>query len=247
MLERLLPNEKIIYFGDSARMPYGGRTKEEICRLAVQDAAFLNSFGVKAMLVACGTMSSNAMETLRGEFDTPFFGIVDAACRAAVGATRSKRVGVIATQATVRSGVYEAGIKALDGEIEVISHACPNFAQTVEQGHFRLGDPIAERAVAEELACFLGSGIDTLLLGCTHYPLLSQVISSFLGGEIVQISAGAEAAQELVESLRQKKMIAPEGEAGSIRCYTSGDEQLFRRGGELFLGHGLDCQKHVIQ
>lgn len=246
VLEEILPREDIIYFGDSRRMPYGGHTREEICEMSLQGAAFLDSFNVKAILLACGSISSNAAQTLRAHFKTPFVGVVDAACAAAARCTKTKKVGVIATPATISSGVYERGLGELDAEIEVLTHACPGFAEMVEQGHFRVGDAVAEREVARELSCFLGSGIDTLLLGCTHYPLLEGVIARYLGRHIRQISAGVEAAYSLEEYLRGNDLLTDSRTPGSRRWYTSGDPEVFGASADLFLGHHIAPERKIL-
>lgn len=246
VLEEILPREDIVYFGDSRRMPYGGHTREEICEMSLQGAAFLESFNVKAILLACGTISSTAARMLRAHFKTPFIGVVDAACAAAARSTKTKKVGVIATPPSIASGVYQRGLGELDGDITVLTRACENFAEMVEQGHFRVGDAIAEREVARELSCFRGSGIDTLLLGCTHYPLLGGVISAFLGGHIRQISAGVEAAYALREYLSENDMLTDSPGPGRRRWYTSGDTEVFGSSADMFLGHHIVPEQKIL-
>lgn len=246
VLEEILPREDIIYFGDSRRMPYGGHTKEEIREMSCQGAAFLESLDVKAILLACGTISTNAADILRAKFKTPFIGVVEAACAAAARATKTKKIGVIATPPSIASGVYERGLAALDGGVTVLTHACENFAGMVEQGHFRAGDELAEREVSRELACFRGSGIDTLLLGCTHYPLLSEVIGQYLGPEIRQISAGVEAAYSLRAYLEEHGMLTGSGGTGRRLWYTSGDTGTFGRTADVFLGHHVVPEQHIL-
>lgn len=243
VLEEILPCEDIIYFGDSLRMPYGGRTREEICEMSMQGAAFLDSFNVKAILLACGSISSNAAGTLRASFGTPFVGVVEAACAEALRVTGTKKIGVIATPATIASGVYEQG---LGGGVTVLTHACPDFARMVEEGHFRVGDSVAEREVARELSCFRGSGIDTLLLGCTHYPLLEDVIAQYLGGHIRYISAGVEAAYSMAEYLRGRDMLTDSASTGQRRWYTSGDTDSFGANADLFLGHHIVPEQIIL-
>lgn len=245
VLEETLPNETLIYFGDSGRMPYGSRSAEELRKIAVEDAGFVSSFGVKAMMVACGSMSAVAMETLRAAFDVPFFSMKDAACRAVAEITHTKRVGVIATEASIRSEMFARGIRALDSGIEVIAKACPSLAAIVEQGHFRPGDEIGIRAVEEELAPLKGSGIDTLLLGCTHYPLLSEIITDFLGEDVKLISCGAESAYALADYLRKNGQLAEAGR-GQRRYFTSGDVALFADGAGDFLGHPICPEQHIL-
>lgn len=245
VLEHILPREDIVYFGDSGRMPYGSRTRDEICSMSGEIAQFLSSFGVKAMLIACGTITSNAADYLRDRFETPFFGVVDEAAAACRTATRSGRVGVIATAATVRSGAYTRAIRALDPAIEVIEQPCPPFARMVEDGHFRPGDAIAEETVRSQLAPLRGTGIDTLLLGCTHYPLLADIISAEMGG-VRLISAASEAAYGLRRFLDSHDMLSGSAVEGTRRYYTSGDPALFTHCAELFLGHGIDAEVHTL-
>lgn len=246
VIAQLLPREDLIFFGDSGRNPYGGRSKEELCAFSEQNTRFLCSFGVKAILMACGSTSSNCMEYLRQRFDVPFFGVIDAACAAAAKATKNGKIGVIATEAAIRSGAYVACLSRLDASLTVIPLACPSFAAMVEQGHFREDDPVARDAVARELAPLQGSGIDTLLLGCTHYPLLSGLIAAFLGEDITQISAGAEAAHALCAYLRENGLLTDKQEEGQRRYFTSGDPKTFSDSAQSFLGHPITTERHVI-
>lgn len=176
-IRSILPSENIIYFGDTSRVPYGGRSAEILLRYARQDVRFLRTFDVKALLVACGTVSTNALPVLAAESDIPILGVVEPACAAAAQVTRNKKVGLIATAASVRSGAYERCLSALDGDIQVYAKACPLFVPLVENGRFRPGDTVIETVAAEYLAPLRAIGIDTLILGCTHYPLLSEIIA----------------------------------------------------------------------
>lgn len=246
VLEERLPNENILYFGDSGRMPYGGRTQGEIRAMSHEIAAFLDSCGVKAMLIACGTITTNAIESLRRSFAVPFFGVVDAACRACAERTVTRRVGVIATEASVRSGAYTRGITALDSGITVLEKACPPFARMVEDGHFRPGDALAEETVRQQLAPLSGQNIDTLLLGCTHYPLLSDILTAQLGPRVRLVSAGAEAAYELERCLRENELLTDAPVQGTRRFFTSGSTELFGRCAQRFLGHAILPEHHIL-
>ncbi|MGN1003109.1 MAG: glutamate racemase [Oscillospiraceae bacterium] len=246
VLEELLPGEDLIYFGDSGRMPYGGRTLEELRHFARTDAAFLLSHGVKAILVACGTISSNAMGYLRESFDLPFFGVVESACRAA--AERSEgRVGIIATQASIKSGAYEKGVKARNGGLEVISRACPSLVPLVESGHFLPGDPLAEEAVRRELRDIRDADVDTLILGCTHFPLLEEIISGFVGSNVRLVSAGAEAAGDLAAHLREQGLLSGKSGGGTRRYFTSGDRAFFAATAAHFLGHPVEPETYIAE
>lgn len=169
-LRRILPEEDLIYFGDTARVPYGGRSKETILKYARQDVRFLRSFDLKAILIACGTVTTTSLPTLQSENDLPLVGVVEPTCRRAAMVTRSKRVGIIATQASIRSGAYEAVLRRLDPEIQVLGQPCPLFVPLVENGRIHPGDVVIETVVWEYLTPLLQAGIDTLILGCTHYP-----------------------------------------------------------------------------
>lgn len=169
-LRKLLPSENIIYFGDTSRVPYGGRSPEILLKYARQDVHFLRSFDIKAILVACGTVSTTCLPVLRGENDLPILGVVEPACRRAVQMTKNGRVGLIATAASVRSGAYEKCIAGIDPAVEVIAKACPLFVPLVENGRYRPGDAVIETVAREYLEPLGRTGIDTLILGCTHYP-----------------------------------------------------------------------------
>lgn len=213
-IQSILPSENIIYFGDTSRVPYGGRSPEILLRYARQDVRFLQSFGIKALLIACGTVSTTALPTLTAENDLPIRGVVTPTCTAAVKATRNKKVGLIATAASVRSGTYERTLNALDGDIRVYAKACPLFVPLVENGRFRPGDTVIETVAREYLTPLKETGIDTLMLGCTHYPLLTEIIGEIMGPEVTLINAGAEAARALRNELTAKDMLAqrPHGE-----------------------------------
>ena len=213
-IQSILPSENIIYFGDTSRVPYGGRSPEILLRYARQDVRFLQSFGIKALLIACGTVSTTALPTLAAENDLPIRGVVTPTCAAAARATRNKKVGLIATAASVRSGAYERTLHALDGDIRVYAKACPLFVPLVENGRFRPGDAVIETVAREYLTPLKETGIDTLMLGCTHYPLLMEIIGEIMGPEVTLINAGAEAARALRGELEARDMLAqrPQGE-----------------------------------
>ena len=167
-IRSILPFENIIYFGDTSRVPYGGRSREILLKYARQDVHFLRSFDIKALLVACGTVSSNVLPDLQRESDLPILGVVEPACRKALAVTRNKRVGLIATAASVRSGAYERTIAAMDGGVTVIARACPLFVPLVENSRYRVGDCVVETVAREYLEPLKAEGIDTLILGCTR-------------------------------------------------------------------------------
>ena len=234
-LRKLLPGEDLIYFGDTGRVPYGGRGRETILRYARQDVKFLRSFDLKAVVVACGTVSANALTELKAENDLPIFGVVAPAARAAVEATRNKRVGLIGTAASIRSGAYEEEMARMDPEIRVTALACPLFVPLVENGRFRPGDTVVELVVEEYLEAMKENGVDTLVLGCTHYPLLSQVIGNFMGPGVTLIDSGAACADRAGEWLKEHDLLAGR-EEGSCRYFVSDSTQDFARLASIFLG-----------
>lgn len=237
-LEEILPGENIIYFGDSANAPYGTRSREELAKLACANAAFLRGFDCKAVLVACGTVSSNAMDVLREKFDLPFFGVIDAACRRAAELTKTKRVAVIATEATVKSGAFEKKLKQLDSTLAVFSKACQSLVTVAEAGHFAPGDPAGIAAVAAELAPVRDWAPDVLILACTHFPLLQEIIADYMGSGAALLSVGTETARELKERLTADGMLAERG-LGERQWFTSGDPAAFAAQAEVFLGHPI--------
>ena len=219
-IRSILPSENIIYFGDTSRVPYGGRSKEILLKYARQDVAFLRSFDIKAIVVACGTVSTNALPQLIAENELPMLGVVEPACRRAVKMTRSKKVGMIATAASVRSGCYERTIQAIDPMVEVYTKACPLLVPLVENGRCDRGDIVVETVVREYLQSMKDAGVDTLILGCTHYPLLTEVIGDVMGPEVTLINTGAEAAWELKRTLIAADALAENAE-GKTMLYAS--------------------------
>ena len=220
-LQKILPSENIIYFGDTSRVPYGGRSREILLKYARQDVAFLRSIDIKAILVACGTVSTTALPTLREESDLPIMGVVEPACRRAAEITGNRRIGMIATGASVSSGTYERVLRELDADIAVFSRACPLFVPLVENGRFRRGDSVIETVAREYLEPLQAENIDTLILGCTHYPLLTEVIADIMGDGVTLINAGAEAAREMKCTLTVGGLLASEERQGETVLYAS--------------------------
>lgn len=238
-IRSILPSENIIYFGDTSRVPYGGRSPEILLHYARQDVHFLRSFDVKALLVACGTVSTNALPVLAAESDIPILGVVEPACAAAAAATRNKRVGLIATAASVRSGAYERTLAAMDSAITVYAKACPLFVPLVENGRFRPGDTVIETVAREYLTPLRDTGIDTLILGCTHYPLLTEVIADVMGGDVTLVDSGAAAARALRQTLSDKDLLA-QRESGTLTLYASDQPQDFGALAPQFLRRPLE-------
>lgn len=245
-LAESMTNESFIYFGDSGRMPYGDKSPREIIFMTRQVADFLLSFDVKLILCACGTISVTALPVLLRELNVPVLGVVEPAAFDAARATKNRRVGVIATEASIAGGAFEKAIRYIDPEIEVISIACPKFAPMVESGRFSKEDELVRRTVSDQLEGFIGSGIDTLILGCTHYPLLAPAIDDFFEGKVTLISSGHAAAKAVVSYLEEKNLRAVPDRKGEETFYTSGDGAAFSGVARLFLGRSIDnILKHV--
>ena len=238
-LWKILPEENLIYFGDTARVPCGGRSKETILKYARQDVRFLRSFDLKAILIACGTVTTTSLDTLQAENDLPIVGVVEPTCRRALLVTKTKKVGMIATLASVRSGAYEATLRRLDPTVEVICKPCPLFVPLVENGRFRRGDIVIETVAREYLEPLKDTGIDTLILGCTHYPLLTDIIGDIMGPGVTLVSAGEESAFELKRMLKADGLRADESRQGESEFYVSDRAEDFENIASVFLQENL--------
>lgn len=246
VIEKILPGENLVYFGDNRNVPYGTRTKENITALACAGVGFLCSFDCKALIIACGTVCANAMDGLRQRFPLPIFGVIDAPCRQAVEQTKTKRIAVIATEASVRSGVFEQTLKSLDPDVEVLCKSCQSFVTMVESGHYAPDDPVVQTAVAEELATVKAWQPDQMLLACTHFPLLTEAIGNEMGEKTALISVSAAAAEDMKRILTRDGLLGAEG-LGSRQWYTSGSLVDFEKYGAAFLGHPIEARQHFCE
>ncbi len=234
-LRLLLPNESIIYFGDTARVPYGTRSRETLLRYVKQDIGFLRTFDLKTILVACGTASTTVLESVRDDYDLPIFGVVEPSAAAAVEASATGRIGLIGTPATVRSGAFERRIRQLKPEAQVFSVPCPLLVPLVENGRTSPDDPVLQLVLAEYLAHLQAQDIDALILGCTHYPLLSEAIARQMGPAVHLIDSGAAIAQHTAATLQRQGTLADGTQCGSLRCFVSDQPHDFARLASLFL------------
>ena len=238
-LRQILPEEKLIYFGDTARVPYGGRSKETLLKYARQDVRFLRSFDLKAIVIACGTVSTTSLDTLQAENDLPIVGVVEPTCRRALLVTKNKKVGIIATLASIRSGAYEAMLRRLDPAVEIIGKPCPLFVPLVENGRISRGDVVIETVAREYLEPLKATGVDTLILGCTHYPLLTEIIGDIMGPEVTLIDTGEEAAWELKRTLKAKNLLSDCAQEGTTTLYASDQPEDFGSMAKHFLQEEL--------
>lgn len=192
---RQLPNERIVYFGDTARVPYGSKSKETVTRYSRQIVRFLETQQVKAIVVACNTASAYALEDLEKEVDIPMIGVVKPGARVALSATVNGKIGVVATEATINSGIYSRYIEEHDSSVSVIGKACPLFVPLVEEGLWE--DPVTDEIARRYLTELIDSGIDTLILGCTHYPMLRSTVGKIMGEGVTLVNPAYETAREL--------------------------------------------------
>lgn len=235
LFERL-PREPVIYFGDTARVPYGPKSPDTVRRYSAEILAYLLHRGVKAVVVACNTSTAHALEHLRAHSPVPVVGVIEPGARAAVAATRSGRVGVIGTAGTIASGAYGRAIRALRADVRVHAQACPLFVPLVEEGWF--DHPAAELVAREYLSPLARAGVDVLVLGCTHYPLLKPLLSRVLGGAVTLIDSAEETAKAAERELAERGLLADGGVAEHV-FVVSDDEPHFRKVGARFLGEKL--------
>ena len=237
-LMRQLPDESIVYFGDTARVPYGPKSPETVRRYSREIADYLLGQGVKALVVACNTATAHALPFLREAVAVPVVGVVEPGARAAVKATRRREIGVIGTLGTVKSGAYERAIKALEPTAHVVAQACPLFVPLVEEGWL---DRRATRLVAEEyLAPLVQAGVDSVVLGCTHYPLLKPLIGEVVGRDVRLIDSAEETAAETARLLEERGLRNRAGAVAVYRFIASDAPEQFLRVGQRFLGEAIE-------
>ncbi len=240
----IMPNESIIYFGDTGRVPYGTRSNETIVKYVRQDIKFLLTHQVKAIVAACGTASSVALEQLKNEFDIPLIGVLEPVCQVAVTKTKNKRIGVLGTPGTINSGSYKKGIQALLPDALVFQKACPMFVPLVENGYIESeATYIIAREYLEEL---IKQEVDTIILGCTHYPLLEKVITDIAGKDVSIINAGFETALFTKELLTKNQMLSEETQVGCNHYFVSDDIEKFSHLGGMFLGRPIESNVEKI-
>lgn len=237
---RLFPHEDTIYLGDTARVPYGTKSAETVTRYSIEISDFLVSKGVKLLVVACNTASAVALPALRKKHSLPIINVIEPGARKAVTTTQTKKVGVIGTEGTIKSGAYEKAIKALAPEIDVTSKACPLFVPLAEEGW--TDNDVAHAAVSRYLADM--KGVDTLVLGCTHYPLLKSAIASVMGKDVKLIDSGEETALEVRRVLTKEGLLKNEG-TGKRTFYVTDTPERFVSVGLRFLGGGMDRAERV--
>ncbi|MBI2094925.1 MAG: glutamate racemase [Candidatus Omnitrophica bacterium] len=262
-VRREVPKEDIVYFGDTAHVPYGTKSKETITKFSVENVKFLQTFEVKAVVVACNTASSLSLDALKAMFSIPIIGVIEPGAKRALETTKNGRVGVIGTKATIHSGSYEACLKQLDPSVKVFSGACPLFVPLVEEGW--LDGPVVSKVAHVYLDQLKSFKIDTLILGCTHYPLLAETIQKTIGPRVRLVNSAEETARQTrvmldrlglsdrrkdqqveLQKMRRRK------DQQSTTFYVSDEPEQFRMLGERFLGQSIqsvakvgDCFSYV--
>jgi len=238
-----LPAEDFVYLGDTARFPYGPRSQDELRLFAGQIAGFLDETGVKLLVVACYSATAAALPALQEQFSTPIVGVVMPGARAAVQTSRYRRIGVLATEATVASGSYVRAIDTLDGGAEVIQQACPGLASYIQDGDVASHDIVA--AVRRCTAPLKERRPDVVIMGCTHYPLIAPMLQRHLGRDVTLVNPAAEIAREVAEILARQSIENASEREGSYRFYCTGDVGSFRSIGARFLQMPLDDVERI--
>lgn len=242
---RNLPSEKLVYFGDTARVPYGNKSKETIIRYSRQIIRFLREQQVKAIVVACNTASAFALDAVRDELDIPILGVIEPGARVAAAETRNKRVGIIGTEGTVGSGIHEGYLKKIDNGITVFAKPCPLFVPLVEEGW--LHDPVTMEVASRYLKELQDEEIDTLILGCTHYPLLRSTIGQIMGEGVRLVNPAYETARELGRLLKEEDLLSTgtEQEEFPYRFYVSDLAEKFKSFANSILPYDVEMTKKI--
>ncbi|MBQ7841559.1 MAG: glutamate racemase [Lachnospiraceae bacterium] len=243
---RQIPNEKIVYFGDTARVPYGSKSKDTVTRYSRQIVRFLQTQQVKAIVVACNTASAYALDELEKEIDIPIIGVVKPGAKVATEATRNGRIGVIGTAGTVGSGIYTTYIQQIRPEVEVIGKACPLFVPLVEEGLWQ--DPVTDEIAMRYLSELIDIGIDTLILGCTHYPLIRSTVGKIMGEHVTLVNPAYETARELKELLMEQELFNPMPPSlgtNKYRFFVSDGAQRFMQFANSIIKYGILSAKVI--
>ena len=243
---RQIPNEKIVYFGDTARVPYGSKSKETVTRFSRQITNFLKTQNVKTIVVACNTASAYALDELEKEVDIPMIGVVKPGAKVAADVTKNGKVGVIATSATIGSEIYTTYIKQLKPEVSVTGKACPLFVPLVEEG--LLEDPVTDEIASRYLLELIDIDIDTLILGCTHYPLIRNTIQRVVGDKVTLVNPAYETARELKLLLEEKGILQdkkPDLGENRYQFFVSDGAEKFKTFANSILKYGILSAKTI--
>ena len=243
---RQIPNESICYFGDTARVPYGSKSRETVTRFSRQIVRFLKTHQVKTIVVACNTASACALEELEKETDIPIIGVVKPGAKVAAEVTKNGKIGVIATEATIRSQVYTQYIKGINKNATIYGKACPLFVPLVEEGLWQ--DPVTDEIARRYLAELIDSGIDTLLMGCTHYPLIRSTLGKVIGEEVTLVNPAYETAVALKAMLAEHGLLnekVPVLGSNQYQFYVSDGAEKFKQFANSIIKYGILSAKTV--
>jgi len=243
-LQRIVPSEDIVYFGDTARVPYGTKSKETITKFSVENVEFLMEKNVKLVVVACNTASSLSLDFLKRCFRVPIIGVIEPGAKGGVATTRNNRVGVVGTNATILSGAYERAIARINPKITVYAQSCPLFVPLVEEGWLNKG--VTRDVAATYLSVFRSKKIDSLILGCTHYPLLKDVIQKVIGDKVMLVDSAREVAKEAKLVLDSSGLLNRPGRAGKCSFFVSDEPARFMKTAERFLKKKIICAKRAV-
>lgn len=242
-LFRILPQEDIIYFGDTAHLPYGSKSKEAVTRFSLNIVNFLKAQKIKIIIVACNTASSFALSTLREKTDLPVIGVIEPGAQTAIDSTRNFKIGIIGTEGTIKSRAFEEALKKINRNVKVFSQACPLFVPLVEEGW--LDEPETSQIAEKYLSPLKDKGIDTLILGCTHYPLLKELLSRIMGQGVSLIDTAEATAKAVKKSLGEKNLLRKVNHKPVYKFFVSDDPEKFLQLGMRFLGKGIDKAERV--
>jgi glutamate racemase len=240
-MQRILPREDIVYFGDTARVPYGTKSRETVTKFSVENIEFLMKHDVKLVVVACNTASSLSLDFLKRCFRVPVLGVIEPGAKGAVMVTRNNRIGVIGTSATISSGAYEKAVRRIDANVSVFSQSCPLFVPLVEEGW--LDSDVTLKVAEAYLEPLRKKRIDTLILGCTHYPLLKRAIAKIMGSDVLLIDSAKEVAEETEEILDANGLLNASAGKRSYKFFVSDEPERFVRMGRRFLNRRMTCVK----
>lgn len=237
-----LPKENTIYLGDTARAPYGTKSDETVLRYSLENSEFLVEKHVKLLVVACNTSTAIALERLRTRFPLPVIGVIEPGVKKALAKSKSKKIGVIGTEATIQSGAYTKALRENSAKVEVYSRACPLFVPLVEEGWTE--NAVVQMTVKAYLGSLKQSGIDTLILGCTHYPLLKDAIRSFLGNRVYLVDSAEEIAKEVSAVLKRESLVRKNGR-GNHSFFVTDAPDRFVKVGQRFLGEKVESAVRI--
>ncbi|PLR98068.1 glutamate racemase [Bacillus sp. T33-2] len=240
---RQLPHEQIIYLGDTARCPYGPRPAEEVKRFTWELTQFLLKKNIKMLVIACNTATAVVLDEIRSQLKIPVLGVIHPGARTALKVTSNRKIGVIGTEGTVKSRAYEHALKSINRSVRVTSLACPKFVPLVESGEY--DGPVAKKVVAETLKPLANRGLDTLILGCTHYPLLEPLIKNIMGEKVSVISSGEETAREVSTILHHNGMLNEGEDTPEHHFYTTGSKTIFSRIASQWLERTIEDVKTI--